>query len=335
MISIAQGWAHPLGRLLLQGLAGSALFVYCIGTVMPSAGQAPQNQANALFVDDRARAGAAAAEVVAQSDPLGSAALLIMGQATSTWENLQPPPVAAAEGADKAPTIEREMLGGVEDHAPVRSADENMYESRAYDYLLIEAHNASAKALAKHARRDLTFTHLWEEPAKYRGQLIHIEGRLRRLQRFDASRFAAKQGIPTLYEGWIFEDAYLANPYCVVVTEVPASIKPGEKLEHRVAFDAYFFKRYRSEAGDGKREAPLLIGHGLIDLPPAPVPADTSLAEHLVPAFLTVLAATVLLALGLSWWFLRGDRQVRARLSKSRQATFVDPSAPQGPHGSL
>jgi len=316
-------------------MRGILLLTCCLGIATPAPAQAPQNQANALFVEDRARAGAAAAEVVGQGDPLGSAALLIMGQATSTWENLQPPPIAAVDGADKAPTIVREMLGGVEDHAPVRSADENMYESRAYDYLLIEAHNASAKALAKHARRDLTFTHLWEEPAKYRGQLIHLEGRLRRLQRFDASRFAAKQGVPTLCEGWIFEDGYLANPYCVVVTEVPASIKPGEKLEQRVAFDGYFFKRYRYDAGDGKREAPLLIGHSLIDLPSAPVAADTSLAEGLVPAFLTVLAATVVLALGLSWWFLRGDKQVRARLNKSRQANFVDPSIPQKPDGSV
>src|SRR5262249_930842 len=157
---------------------------------------------------------------------------------------------------------------------------------------------------------------LFEEPEKYRGQVIHVEGRLRMLRRFSASRFAAKQGVPTLYEGWIFAEAYLGNPYCVIVTEVPSSTPIGERLERPVAFDGYFFKRYRYKAGDTWREAPLLIGRSLLDGAPLPGSETSGLADSLLPALFTVLGLTVALVGGLAWWYVRGDRRVRALLDK-------------------
>src|SRR5581483_1453394 len=154
-----------------------------------------------LMLDDVSRARAAAAQVIGSGNPVGCGALLVMGQATSIWEVASDSPGPAKTSGEHAPVIDREILGGIEDRAPVRSADQNYYEARAYDYLLIEAHRAPVQALAKIARRDLTFAHLFEEPERYRGEVVHVEGRLRMLRRFAAPRFAAKQGVATLYEG--------------------------------------------------------------------------------------------------------------------------------------
>ncbi len=182
----------------------------------------PQIYARLGFqLDDLARARTAAAQVIGAGDPAGTASLLLMGQATSIWEVSADVPALSKTAIDQAPVIEREVLGGIEDRAPVRSADQNYYEARAYDYLLIQARRAAPLALAKLARKDLTFAHLFEEPQRYRGEVVHVEGRLRMLRRFDAPRLAAKQGVSTLYEGWIFEEAYLGNPYCVIVSEIP------------------------------------------------------------------------------------------------------------------
>src|SRR5882724_4532311 len=76
------------------------------------------------------------------------------------------------EPTEKSAAIDKDLLSGVEDGAPIRNADENYAENRAYNYLLVQSRKLSAAELRAQARTDLTFVHLWEEPAKYRGQLI-------------------------------------------------------------------------------------------------------------------------------------------------------------------
>ena len=44
------------------------------------------------------------------------------------------------------------------------------------------------------------------------------------------------------------------NPRCVIFTKLPEGVEVREETDHRVAFDGYFFKRYRYQAGDGWRE---------------------------------------------------------------------------------
>src|SRR5262249_46115029 len=151
-------------------------------------------------------------------------------------------------GEKPGSTLDIDLLAGVEDGAPVRSADQNYYEYRAYNYLLIEAHRTAGDRFSHQARRDLTFAHLFEEPAKERGQIIHVEGTLRRLRRFDPAQLAADQGISAAYEGWVFDDAYYDNPFCVIVSEIDPPLQIGERLSCRISFDGYFFKRYRYKA---------------------------------------------------------------------------------------
>jgi hypothetical protein len=256
----------------------------------------------------------------------------LTGQALSLWEVVPAVPPEQAFAVDRAPRIDPDLLAGVEDKAPVRNAAENYNEAQAYNYLLVQANATSGTAFAKSARRDLTFAHLFEEPSKYRGQVVHIEGRLGRLRRFDAPRLAAKQGIPVIYEGWIFGDAYFSNPYCIIATSVPESIQRGETLNHRVAFDGYFFKRYRYKAGDGWRDAPLMIGHALLDRQAASAgsDADSSFTSLLLPGLVMILITTVVLVIALNWWFRRGDRRVRTHLDMNRSANFVEPR-PDGP----
>ena len=99
---------------------------------------------------------------------------------------------------EQTAAVDRDLLNEVEDNAPVRNADENFAETRAYDYLLIHAREFKAAELRTQARSDLTFVHLFEEPAKYRGQLVTLKGRLRRLLRFDPPPLAVKEGVKNL-----------------------------------------------------------------------------------------------------------------------------------------
>jgi hypothetical protein len=229
-------------------------------------------------------------------------------------------PTATAQ-EKPAPTVavDRDLLAGVEDRVPVRSASENYAEARAYDYLLVHAHGIANADLQKQGRTDLTFVHLFEEPAKYRGQLITIKGRLRRLLRFDPTPLGAKEGLHDLYEGWLYADGTFTNPFGIITSEIGPGLKPGEKLDREVTFTGYFFKRYRYKAGDGWRDSPLLIGRtikvasGVSDSSP-----PNLLGSVYMPLIFGILGTTLLLALGLAWYLRRGDQRVRARLRELR-----------------
>jgi hypothetical protein len=225
--------------------------------------------------------------------------------------------------------VDREVLAGVEDGAPVRSAGENYYEAQAYSYLLVRAHKAQADLLAKEATRDLSFVHLFEEPEKHRGKVIHLDGRVKRLTRFDPPQLAQKEGVRHLYEAWVFTETSYSNPYCVIFSELPPTLHIGEKLEDHVTFDGFFFKRYRYKAADGRwRDAPLLIGRELKAVPAASSTQNDHarwFSSLFLPGFLAVLGTTAALAFALAWWFRRGDRGVQARLHRLPEPAFFDP----------
>jgi hypothetical protein len=217
----------------------------------------------------------------------------------------------------------------IEDKRPVPAWQDNASEAMAYDFVLVRANELSVEALAHAARRDLTFAHFFEEADKYRGEIVRVEGVLRRVRRFDPDRLTRKEGVHHVYEGWLFNPKlYGTNPLCLVFTELPPNLHVGEALGVPAAFDGFFFKRYRYQAGDKWRDAPLLIGHSPVLLPAPLTPVEEGLSNNtqLVIVFLGVLAGTLCLALALAWWYHHGDRRLRARLSSTHAIPFVDPS---------
>jgi hypothetical protein len=223
-------------------------------------------------------------------------------------------PIAAQDSVE----LERDLLDGVSDKLPVQNWEQNSDEARAYNYVLVKAGRAAPAALAAKGRRDLTYAHLMEEPSKYRGVLFHGQGRLRRLIKYDAPKMAAVEGVATVYEAWIFGAGHYNNPMCVLFSEAPPGIPIGEKLDVPVAFDAYFFKRYRYQAADAVRDAPLLIGRAPVNLLGQPTP-EPKVAD-LLSSFVGFGVVTVLSVLLLAWWLWHSDRKVRATLARARAA---------------
>ena len=242
-------------------------------------------------------------------------------------------PVFAQEPAEKSAAVDRDLLAGVEDAAPVRSASENYPEERAYNYLLIHARKFRVAELRSQARADLAFVHLFEEPAKYRGQLVTLKGRLRRLWRFDPPALPAKEGVPNLYEGWLYANGTVTNPFCILASELGPGLTTGEKIDREVTYTGYFFKRYRYKAGDGWRDSPLLIGRSIeLSNESTTEPAPLLLGSIYMPAIFALLGATLLLGLGLAWRLRAGDRKVRAQLQQIRDGQVLKrPSGENSP----
>lgn len=213
-------------------------------------------------------------------------------------------------------------------------------EIEDYAEVLALAHFTSAAAFAKAARHDVTYTHLFNEPEQYRGQVIHIAGRLVKLARFDPPPEARGRGVGDLYEAWIMTDAYGENPACIAFTDLPAGLKADAERKYNieVSFDGYFYKRYRYKAYDTKkanqfRDAPLLIGHTLNGKfgPGAEDEAATeNWGQNLIWVFLGVVGGALLGVFGLTCWFRYHDRRVRHRISASRHTEFVPPDEGEG-----
>ena len=215
--------------------------------------------------------------------------------------------------------------GGRRPPPRIRSGEEGL----AFCEALVKARKTSKQAFQNSVTRGLTYANLYHEPKLHRGKVVHFEGRLRRLIRFEPPEETKLDGVTDQYEGWIFDpDIYGANPVCVIFTDLPADLEPGDKLDVRVSFDGYFFKRYRYKAADTWRDAPLLIGHTIIvNQKPAKPDAEEGgfFSGFMAVTFLVLLGCVFFLAFALTMWYRRSDRLVQKRVTNAQASTFVEP----------
>jgi hypothetical protein len=257
------------------------------------------------------------------------------------------PEIFRREGPDPAPPLSRDLLSKVADGRPLPTisgkfdrhgkitqgtAKEALEEDEAFAFVqvLITAHQAPVEAFAVSARRDLAYVNLFKETALYRGEVVHVEGRMRRLVRYTPPAGGVAAGMRAYYEGWIFNpDLYGPSAaVCVLFTELPEGLDPAEKMDKRVAFDGYLFKRYAYQSGDVKagkhREAPLLIGHApIVKEDPAEL-SPTATFGPLMYAVLIFFGVAILGVILLGWWLQRGDRQMHHRLADASARRFVE-----------
>jgi hypothetical protein len=217
-------------------------------------------------------------------------------------------------------------------------------EAVYFPQILLQAYYTSQAALRKAARTDLTYAQIFAEPKKYRGQVVHIDGKLRMLARLDPSDEAKANGVSDQYEAWILNEG-AGQLFVFVFTQLPPSLRPylGEagknkikdnKLDVQVSGDGYFYKKFRYKALDSKantaRDAPVFIGHTLVDHTPPGGPAPEEADEwgnHLMAVFLGIVGFAVVVVVGMTWWFRRSDRQVRGRVLAARHTGLVLPPA--------
>lgn len=168
--------------------------------------------------------------------------------------SLPAPVVKRSELMPEEAEILKQELELVEDKVPLEAM-----EMGAYWRLISWAKSQTPEEMDQRARRDIQFTHLWERPSRYRGQLVRLNMRLVRSLRYEAEK--NRHGVEWLYEGWGTTTDSGSNPYVVVFTDWPQGMPLGEGLEEDVTVEGYFLKLFPYNARDGKgRLAPLLIG---------------------------------------------------------------------------
>lgn len=231
--------------------------------------------------------------------------------------------------AEPNPKMDFPDLDHILDNHPVMSASENREEYLAYNYFVMHARRFSPEVMAKHVRPELTFRRLFEEPHKYRGEIVRVEGRLKRLTWIGSNKQLEAEGINDLYEAWIFGEHYFSNPTCVIISELPSGVKPGEDIrELNAVADGYFFKRYKYRAVNDSRLAPLVIARSLKIVTPTAGkqdPGQAAFGRLFLPVVMSLLLGIVGFAFILHRWFRHSDRKVQEIIRNSRSPDFVAP----------
>lgn len=224
----------------------------------------------------------------------------------------------------KIATMRKVGPDGWEDWEEVSAFDRVVWNARKYDPAELER-RAKARTFAE------LFT---DTRADHKLELVKTEGRLLRVVKTPATGPLVAAGVPHLYEAWVVPQDELrlkANPVCVLVSEIPDALVPAVEtteqappLNHWVTVAGYSFKllRYVSKEADDAnpglnktKRAPLLIGRTLTV---HPAEATDAWSRGFVPAVTVGFLVLLGTAGGLTWWFRRGDRRVRAEIAAAR-----------------
>jgi hypothetical protein len=319
-----------------------AVWVVALGAGLASADEPPVAPPPDVppppaFLDDRFRGAIAVAQIVGLKDGSAAVAALQRCSQQGLW----------AGRPAKDPVIDKELLRGIEHFKPMLGPDKNRYEYAAYCNMVHHVLDVPSEAVAKIVRNDIFRNNLANSPSRYAGEAMHITGQLTRLTKIEPPFRLQKEGVKTLYEGWIYPDPKEEPSlnYCVVFTDIPPDVKLGDKkLDYFVACDAYFFKIYAYPGRDssGKESwlyTPMFMAKTFtLSKPVAKVekePDHPFLTHSLIPVVLAVMGGLVVLAFVLTYHFRRGDQKVQARLREARNtewvAPIVDESSPPPP----
>ena len=259
----------------------------------------------------------------------------------------QPEPKAVPVPADKVDSKakfqfdkDRRILQAMrgKDPSPLRTDVDDHDEYDAYNELVLHANQFTMAQLQDAARIDVSYGDLFAKTREdYRFELIAFRGRLKRLRKIESNEFLRERGIAALYEAWVVPNDE-NNPVCFLITEKPNGIEPSldYKSSYPVTASGYFFKlleyesKEPSEKNKGKfltRRAPLMMGKSLAVGPVEEIDGGGPWREVFLPALLTSLGLFTIFALGVTWYFRRGDRRSIRILESKKPNPFQEGGA--------
>ena len=224
------------------------------------------------------------------------------------------------------------------DPSPLRTDVDDHDEYDAYNELVLHANQFTIAQLKEASRNDVSYGDLFAKTREdYRFELVTFQGRLKRLRNIESNDFPRERGIKVLYEAWIVPNGD-SNPLCFLVTEKPEGVEPTLEFNpsHPVTASGYFFKlleyesKEPSEKNKGKfltRRAPLMMGKSLAVGPVEGIDGGGPWREVFLPALLTSLGLFTIFALGVTWYFRRGDRRSIRILESKKPNPFQEGGA--------
>lgn len=170
------------------------------------------------------------------------------------------------DSSTPATPIDKSLLASITDNTFGVTAAEKV----AYDTFLAKVRDVPLTELERIAQADVPFAVLMLDANRYRGEVLTVDGEIRRCQ-----QIAGSLDEPPTWEAWVFTTDSGLNPYRVVCLDLPVSIPLGDDLKppFRVRVTGYFFKRYSYATANDFHTAPLLLAKTLTVLSQPKSPA--------------------------------------------------------------
>ncbi|MCA9005073.1 MAG: hypothetical protein KDA70_07335 [Planctomycetaceae bacterium] len=188
----------------------------------------------------------------------------------------------------------------------------------------LQQRRSEIKTYRDHPERELpVFLDLFKNSDRYKGRLVTLTGRVRKLIHYPAAE-DNQYGIKTLYEAWLFTDDSQQNPTVVICTEVPPALKDGlpegtDVIDH-VTVTGYLFKMYVYNAQDTSRVAPLILAKQLEWNPRTVDERGSRLFSQILAGTLVILIVGIAIVM---WKASQRDKRFRERRLQKTQ-TEVD-----------
>jgi len=217
----------------------------------------------------------------------------------------------------------------IRDNAFIAKAEDNWEEVSAWNRILLHARRFLPADL-ENAATERKFADLFTDGRRdFKLDLVKFEGRLIMLNKMKPSEKLQAAGVETVYEGWIVpKDEPRGNPVCVVFTDPIEGLEGiTGRVNKWVTFAGYSFKLMWYKSGERDKDdqnknvtkkAPLLLGRAVIERPDPDRPPPVTWGNFFVPMATGGVLLILVFALGMSWWFRRGDKQARHEIDTHR-----------------
>ncbi|MFM9965596.1 MAG: hypothetical protein ACKV2Q_30795 [Planctomycetaceae bacterium] len=229
-----------------------------------------------------------------------------------------------AETTPRDMPIDKSLLAAVTDNTFGVTAA----EKEAYDNLLAKVRAVPLGELERIAQRDVPFAVLMLEADRYRGEVLTIDGEIRRCQPLaePAKELAS-------WEAWLFTADSGLNPYRVVFTNLPTGVPLGDDLKPplRVRVTGYFFKRYSYATANNFHTAPLVLANTMTVLsqPKSSAPRPAGYSGSLTYLAIGILVTFLVVGLAVEFGFRRRSRRrdvLPSETTESPDFTWLDHS---------
>jgi len=197
----------------------------------------------------------------------------------------------------------------------------------------ILAHTATLPAgeLPAVSRKQTPYSVIYNDPDKFRGELLHIEGRLVRLQPFDNRAFGNLNDPLDAWEAWIVSPDTRGGLWMLLLPSKPEGFEDATAISTnskvKVSTEAYFVQRFAYPTDRASEVTLQLVAPTLSRLPAGP----DEVAQADEAAFRTSLlfAGGIVLVIGvLFFWFVRTNKTIHGtHLGEIADARFEANSA--------
>jgi len=224
-----------------------------------------------------------------------------------TFRSAGPVDEEEEESSRYFPGVRPSRLKSISDNKPL-----GLSEWDAWLHLFDVLNKTSETTLQQASTGRAGFVQLFEQSSEYRGELVTVEGIIRRAH--PAKTPKNDHGLEDYYQTWLWPNDHPNDPIVVWCLHLPDGFPIGMEMAEEAEATGFFFKRWAYKAADGNmRRAPMLLARTVHWRKRSE--ASSSVPEGPLPLVLMIAGAAAFGALTAVYVYRRTRRRGPSRVA--------------------